>query len=160
MRIWIVALVCAASTCMAPPTIAQKRSTLAPITAAQNSAIGERIGHAPPNLRGDVEAARPVLTRYLAKLSCITDDIMGKSPLQAELGPGALGLNQIVAPMAAMRNHDRGSCVDGLRLQAWRRLAANTFKLEAVYVASDSGETQTREHVARRQPDGEWLMLR
>jgi len=136
----------------------RSNAVLDPITPAQRAKIDAALDHAPPSLRAEVAQARSTIAGYVAASSCVKDISSGMSPLQAYLGPDALSLNQIVAPLGGMRHHDAGSCLDVLRFQGWNRIALNEFGFQAVYIAADSGEAQTRQHIVHRQPDGAWLM--
>ena len=129
---------------------------MAAISPEQEQRITTQLSHAPAAVSKQVAEAVETLKAFIALNSCISD-YAGKSQLQAYLGPHG-DLNAINPPYAALHYHDKGSCLDVIRIQGWTALSLNAVQFQVVYTAADSGESVARTDTMQKEPDGTWLM--
>ena len=71
--------------------------------------------------------------------------------------PGRTTHNVFLEPMSAMSHHDRSTCLNVDRVDAFKRLANNAIGFRVVFVSPSSGESFVVNYSMTRQADGEWL---
>lgn len=155
-------LLATAITLIAMPVAAQPTALIAPPTPAQIQGAAASLTTMPAALRDDVKAAMPTLSPYLITLMCVQDDRSTMSLIQRYVG--SRGTNMFngwagaSSPGKRMRHHDMVDCLSVLRSQNWKRVAANEFSFDTMFVADDSGESYLWSTVVHKEPDGTWLI--
>lgn len=152
-----VATMTASAAMAAPPTDLMARPTQAQLQGA-----AQALATMPPALRADVAAAMPTLSPYMITLMCVQDDRSTRSLIEKYVGSRGTamfnGWAGALSPGKRMRHHDMVGCLSVLRSQNWKRIAANEFSFDTVFVADDSGESYTWTTVVHKEPDGTWLI--
>ena len=137
-------------------------NVLAPAKQAQLQQAAVALNSAPAALKADVAAAGPTLRPYLLTLMCVQDDTATRGLVQRYVGSRGTtmfnGWSGMMSPGKRMPHHDMVGCLDVERIQNWRRIAANEFAFDIVFIAPDSGESYRWPTVMHREPDGTWLV--
>jgi hypothetical protein len=145
-----------------PPRPIQRGAPVgyAVIAPEQKAAIEMALMKSVPNerIREMIKEASPVITWMAERKSCHSSYL------------GSSGLNEFAAPghrpsdwgivMSSMNYHDKGLCLNVLRISGWTAPANNALRYEVMYKAEDSGETGISTHELVRQTDGSWLFTR
>lgn len=109
-------------------------------------------------LRALIADAAPTIQEFIGKFSCLaaTNDFPKLSRMfTIYAAPGKYLVP--IPPMNQTPYHNKNTCLNVARIQAWQAPALNALKFEVVYLAEDSGESTKTNHEMVRQPDGVWL---
>lgn len=130
---------------------------LARISPEQRAAITDRLGkqQQSEDLQQSIAEAKATLQPFLERASCIPD--YNVSSLNVFAAPG-YSFSLYVSPSPRTQYHDKSVCMDLVRLQGWSKPARNALRVEAIFEAADSGESNKANYLLVRQPDGVWLL--
>ncbi|MFA9499731.1 hypothetical protein ACERCG_04725 [Mannheimia sp. E30BD] len=97
--------------------------------------------------------AKPTIEKMVSMTACTTQ----QSPLNQFSDPNSgLGLPVPLSVSYKLKYHKSG-CLKVLRINNFKRQAANTFTFTVYYQSPQSEETDSYGYAAIKQPDGEWL---
>jgi len=108
-------------------------------------------------LRELIDSARSRALDVVLTQACYTDHQIHRV-LGRYVVPGRTTHNVFLVPMTAMSHHDRSTCLNVDRVDAFKKLANNAIGFRVVFVSPSSGESAVVNYSMTRQADGEWLI--
>ena len=108
-------------------------------------------------LRALIDSARNRALDVVLTQACYTDHQIHRV-LGRYVVPGRTTHNVFLVPMTAMSHHDRSTCLNVDRVDAFKKLANNAIGFRVVFVSPSSGESAVVNYSMTRQTDGEWLI--
>ena len=124
------------------------------MTSSTRNSISQALSRAVPN-RGAAPLfndAKPAIANYIGLIACGTST----SRLTRYSSPNSSEPNPLGMPQRDMFHHTSG-CLNVLRVNQIKRLAANTVAFNVEYISPQSEEVVRKTYHAVKQPDGEWL---
>lgn len=124
------------------------------ITSSAQSSVDRAVNSAKPerNATNLFNQAKPAISKYIALIACNTPT----KQLAAYSDPDSTEPNGLGMPQHEMFHHKSG-CLNVLRIERIKKLAANTVEFQTVYISPQSEEVVRKTHHAVKQPSGEWL---
>lgn len=124
------------------------------VTQAAQSSVDNALNKAKPDNSAKTlfNQAKPAISKYVALVACNTPT----KQLAAYSDPDSIEPNGLGMPQHDMLHHKSG-CLNVLRIEKIKKLAANTVEFQVVYISPQSEETVRKTHHAVKQPSGDWL---
>lgn len=124
------------------------------VTSTAQSSADSAVNKARPNSSAKTlfDQAKPSISKYVALIACNTPT----SQLARYSDPDSSVPNGLGMPQHTMSHHKSG-CLNILRIEGIKKLAANAVEFQTVYISPQSEETVRKQHHAIKQPSGEWL---
>lgn len=124
------------------------------VTSAAQSSVDSAVNKAKASQDAKIlfNQAKPAISKYVALIACNTPT----KQLAAYSDPDSIEPNGLGMPQHNMSHHKSG-CLNVLRIERIKKLAANTVEFQAVYVSPQSEEVVRKTHHAIKQPSGDWL---
>ncbi|MGX2951264.1 hypothetical protein ACWIUA_10235 [Ursidibacter sp. B-7004-1] len=124
------------------------------VSSTAQSSVDNALNRSKPSnsVKALFNQAKPAISKYVALIACNTPT----SALAAYSDPDSTVPNGLGMPQNEM-NHHKSGCLNVLRIEGIKKLAANSVEFQVVYVSPQSEETVRRRHHAIKQPSGEWL---
>ncbi|MDD7544600.1 hypothetical protein [Actinobacillus porcinus] len=124
------------------------------VSSSAQASVDAAVNNAKPNSNAKAlfNQAKPAISKYVALIACNTPT----STLSAYSDPDSSEPNGLGMPQHLMFHHKSG-CLNVLRIDGIKKLAANTVEFQVVYISPQSEETTRKTMHAIKQPSGEWL---
>lgn len=124
------------------------------VTQETQLSVDNALNKAKPNssAKNLFDQAKPSISKYIALIACNTPT----KQLAAYSDPDSIEPNGLGMPQHQMSHHKSG-CLNVLRIEGIKKLAANTVEFKTVYISPQSEEAVRNTHHAIKQPSGEWL---
>ncbi len=119
--------------------------------AKQSISLATNKANPPTDATGLFNDAKPALEHFIGLIACNADDRQLAAYVDPDKGTFAL-----VKPHVNLSYHKSG-CLNVLRINGIQRKAANTLYFKVQYLSPQSEESTSRNYLAIKQPDGEWL---